>query len=245
MSTERWVIASSSGVDAATLSRKQREGFIGFKSLEEICAAVVDMKPDFLASDVIMPGGDAGELARRISLERIESMPVMLVLAPEGMISAAREIAREIGAYAVLRKPVSGDELSSAVAKARLGDRLARGGADKGAITRLLWKLGFSPAVCGFEYALTAVDFVSRDMRAVNEMSASLYPQIAEMYETDAGRVESAIRRAMESAWSSGSPKTQYALFANTIDEGRGKPTLAQMFACIAERLYSGMEIDI
>lgn len=245
MKNDRWVIATSSGVDVSTLSQEQRYGYIGLACSDEIYSAVIDSRPEYLAIDLIMPGGDAWELAKRISLSRIEALPITIVMVPDGLMNVANEIVKDMGVHAIIRKPVTGGDLRDAVDKTTIADRLARHAADKRKLTRILWKLGFSPAVNGYKYVYKAVELVSRDRRAIKNMSKSLYPVIADIYGEDEKRVEGAMRRAAESAWSSGSPEAQYDLFGNSIDECRGKPTLAEMFACIAERLYAGMEIDI
>ena len=49
--------------------------------------------------------------------------------------------------------------------------------------------------------------------------------------------VERLIRHAIESAWLRGDMEQQYALFGNTVDEQRGKPTNGEFIARVTEAL--------
>ena len=54
--------------------------------------------------------------------------------------------------------------------------------------------------------------------------------------------VEDGLRRAIDAAWTTGNSDRQYAMFGNTIDARRGKPTTAALLATAAELLRQEVE---
>jgi len=64
-----------------------------------------------------------------------------------------------------------------------------------------------------------------------------LYPQVVKTFHTTLGRVERAIRHAIEVAWSRGKMDTIDALFGYTINNGKGKPTNSEFIALIADKI--------
>ena len=53
----------------------------------------------------------------------------------------------------------------------------------------------------------------------------------------DRERDERLVRHAIETAWLKGDMERQYALFGNTVDEKRGKPTNSEFIARVTEAL--------
>ncbi|MDO4548248.1 MAG: sporulation initiation factor Spo0A C-terminal domain-containing protein [Clostridia bacterium] len=244
MKKAEWVISAAEGFEPGSLAMEINGGILGMASYEYTREVAVRRMPEYLAVDMVMPGADACELARVISRSRLNANPVMLALVPRGMMEVSKALTRGLGIYALVQKPATGDELRKTVEKADIRDRLPCYGVNGDSITGILRQIGFSPARRGTRYVMTAIELLCRDMRCVKSMSGSVYPVVADIYGEDKTRIVQAMRRAMDSAWSSGSPEKQYSLFGNSIDECRGKPTLTQLCACVAERLRSGMEID-
>lgn len=54
--------------------------------------------------------------------------------------------------------------------------------------------------------------------------------------------MEDGLRRAIDAAWTTGNSDRQYAMFGNTIDARRGKPTTASLLATAAELLRQEVE---
>ena len=69
----------------------------------------------------------------------------------------------------------------------------------------------------------------------MQSLTGQLYPMVAKRYRVSPLNVEHAMRRAIESAWSGSAMDRQHALFGNTIDARRGKPTAGEMIGRLAE----------
>ena len=198
---------------------------------------------DLFATETALPGLDAPELvarARRLALPR---MPCAVIYETPGMARAA-QMARAEGACAVLKKPFSAAALCALLRTLTLRDRLMPPGADADAARRLLWSLGFSARLRGTGYLAAAAAYASRDERAIKRLTLEIYPLVAEDFGVSAEQVQHGMRRAIESAWAGGFADAQYALFGNTIDAHRAKPTAGEMIARMAEHLRTGLERD-
>lgn len=202
--------------------------------------AVEESLPDLVLCDMTLPGLDAPALIRRVRELPVCRMPAVAVLTLPGMAPMDALVCRE-GAFAVGEKPLNEAFLARALDMG-LSDRLPRRDGDLAAIRRTLWSLGFSARLRGTEYLALAADLASRDERACKRLTIELYPLVAGAFGVSRQQVEHGIRRAIESAWSGGNSEAQYALFGNTIDARRAKPTAGEMIARAAERLRAGLE---
>ena len=86
-------------------------------------------------------------------------------------------------------------------------------------------------------YLREAIIMVVNDIDVINQITKSLYPQIARKYNTTPSRVERAIRHAIEVAWSRGKVDTIEELFGYTVSIGKGKPTNSEFIALIADKI--------
>ena len=75
------------------------------------------------------------------------------------------------------------------------------------------------------------------DIESVSAITNVLYPSIAKKFKTTSSRVERAIRHAIEVAWNRGRMETLDALFVYTINTGKGKPTISELIALIADKI--------
>ncbi|MEG1263183.1 MAG: sporulation initiation factor Spo0A C-terminal domain-containing protein [Clostridia bacterium] len=204
--------------------------------------AVRDNLPEALIADMVLPGGDGLALLSAISASDLYTLPCALLILPADTARFER-MAVASGASRILRRPLSRKALAEALSSLTASDRLSRASATVEKVTRILWALGFSARAQGTRCLAEAIELCSRDMRLGKHL-AQLYPLVAGSDGLSALQVENAVRRAIESAWSSGSLEKQYRLFGNTIDARRGKPTTSEMIACMAERLRTGMEFE-
>lgn len=242
---ERWVLAMSDPEAARQISENLPEHIEPYVSLagDEALSRVRQLMPEVLVTDLTLPGLDGPELIRRVRAAKLFTLPFALVMAVTGLEKYERW-AKDEGACRFLVKPVGACALAHEVSLLTPADRLTRLDVDNQSILRSLWALGFSARMRGTKYLATAIELASRDVRLIKQLTTVLYPMVAKQHAVDEQRVEHALRRAIESAWSVGSLETQYKLFGNTIDAKRGKPTAGEMIACMAELLRSGMEMD-
>ena len=97
--------------------------------------------------------------------------------------------------------------------------------------------MGVPAHLKGYHYLKAAVMLVSEDMRAVGSVTKLLYPEIAKRYNTTDGKVERAIRNAIEVSWERGNPKAFEELFGYSKENGYTRPTNSEYIAAIADAL--------
>ena len=80
--------------------------------------------------------------------------------------------------------------------------------------TQMLLDMGVPAHLKGYRYVRTAVIMVEEDMSVVGSVTKLLYPELAKRYNTTDGKIERAIRNAIEVSWVRGNRSTFERLFA-------------------------------
>lgn len=191
---------------------------------------------DVLLADMVLPVIDGPDLVLKIRAMSLGVMPVVILMGALPM-PGFDQLALRAGAYAIIQRPIDDYALSVMIAGLTVEDRVQRLGADEGHILRALRGLGFTMRMQGTGYLVEAIRLASLDIRLIEDLQGSLYQMVALKFGTDEDKVEHAIRRAVESAWSGGALEAQHRAFGNTIDARRGKPVSGEMIARIAELL--------
>lgn len=98
----------------------------------------------------------------------------------------------------------------------------------------MLGPLGLDTSHKGTEYAaiMIALSIIER-----TNIIKELYEITAYYERTTPGAVEKAIRYAVEQAWTRGMLYMQYALFGNTIDSEKGKPTNSEFISTVVQHI--------
>jgi two-component system response regulator (stage 0 sporulation protein A) len=161
-------------------------------------------------------------------------MPFAIVLTPADM-GVFEHQAIGNGACGVFRKPVDDAALSALARGLKVVNRLPRTELTEDRMLTCLWSLGFSAKLPGTMYLASAAMLMALDIRLMQSLTGELYPMVAKRFRVDPLNVEHAMRRAIESAWSGSAMERQHALFGNTIDAKRGKPTAGEMIGRLAE----------
>jgi len=104
-------------------------------------------------------------------------------------------------------------------------------------VTSMIHEIGVPAHIKGYQYLREAILLSVQDPSAIGAVTKILYPEIAKKFQTSPSRVERAIRHAIEVAWGRGRMETLEALFAYTVDSGKGKPTNSEFIALIADRI--------
>ena len=104
-------------------------------------------------------------------------------------------------------------------------------------VTNIIHEVGVPAHIKGYQYLREAIMMVVNDIDVINQITKSLYPQIAVKFSTTPSRVERAIRHAIEVAWGRGDQKTVENIFGYTISAAKGKPTNSEFIAMIADKL--------
>ncbi len=213
---------------------------------------VMEIKPDLLLTDIVMPVMDGLTLLARIANNSVlTKKPKTIVFSASGYDSIISNATR-LGAEFYFIKPFEPEAL-----KERIDDILADktssdapvGIASKSQdletnITMYIQQLGVPAHIKGYQYIRDAIMMVIEDMDAINSITKFLYPTVAKHYNTTSSRVERAIRHAIEVAWDRGNPDILNDLFGYTILSTRGKPTNSEFIAMIADKIRLDMKVS-
>ncbi len=104
-------------------------------------------------------------------------------------------------------------------------------------VTNIIHGVGVPAHIKGYQYLREAIMMVVNDIDVINQITKSLYPQIAQKFSTTPSRVERAIRHAIEVAWGRGEVDLMENIFGYTVSASKGKPTNSEFIAMIADKL--------
>ncbi len=104
-------------------------------------------------------------------------------------------------------------------------------------VTNIIHGVGVPAHIKGYQYLREAIMMVVNDIDVINQITKSLYPQIAQKFNTTPSRVERAIRHAIEVAWGRGEVDLMQNIFGYTVSASKGKPTNSEFIAMIADKL--------
>ena len=102
-------------------------------------------------------------------------------------------------------------------------------------VSNMMLDIGVPAHLKGYRYVRTAVLMAEEDMKVVGSVTKLLYPEIAKRYNTTDGKVERAIRNAIEISWERGNKKTFEGLFGYCCENGNARPTNSEYIAAIAD----------
>lgn len=105
-----------------------------------------------------------------------------------------------------------------------------------------LQQLNIPINVIGYKYLKEAVVMVVENPKLVKYIRMSVYPTIAEVYETTDMAISRAIRHCIECAWKRGNPLKLKAYFENAISKKTGRPSDLGAIITIAEKISNEME---
>lgn len=105
-------------------------------------------------------------------------------------------------------------------------------------IFEVMLDMGIPAHLKGYHYMKTAVVMAVEDMKVVGSVTKLLYPEIARRYNTTNGKVERAIRNAIEISWERGNRQTFELLFGYSRDNGPVRPTNSEYIAAIADTVH-------
>ena len=104
-------------------------------------------------------------------------------------------------------------------------------------VTNVIHGVGVPAHIKGYQYLREAIMLVVNDIDVINQITKTLYPEIAQKFGTTPSRVERAIRHAIEVAWGRGEVALMENIFGYTVSAAKGKPTNSEFIAMIADKL--------
>ena len=104
-------------------------------------------------------------------------------------------------------------------------------------VTDVIHQLGVPAHIKGYHYLREAILASLANGALLESVTKSLYPTVAERFETTPSRVERTIRHAIEIAWDRGNLDTLNSFFGYTVDTSKGKPTNSEFIALITDKI--------
>ena len=227
----------------------------GVEAVEE----VKEKLPDVAILDVIMPHLDGLGVLERINNSNIVKKPICIMLSAVGQDKITQK-AITLGAEYYVVKPFDIELLIKRIREiknfrpmpnnsfiSRENNNNQRNyieinnkkGNDnlEALVTNMIHEVGVPAHIKGYQYLREAIIMVINDIDVINQITKSLYPQIATKFNTTPSRVERAIRHAIEVAWGRGEPTVMENIFGYTVSAAKGKPTNSEFIAMIADKL--------
>ncbi len=214
--------------------------------------------PDVVLLDVIMPHLDGLGVLENINGMEKDKKPMCIMLSAVGQDKITQQ-AIALGAEYYVVKPFDIELLIKRIRELKfykpssnnnfIGREIKNQyieiapNSDKGEenlealVTNLIHEVGVPAHIKGYQYLREAIMMVVNDIDVINQITKSLYPQIAKRYQTTPSRVERAIRHAIEVAWGRGQQEVVENIFGYTISAAKGKPTNSEFIAMIADKL--------
>jgi len=216
---------------------------------EDAVRMVVDMQPDVLVLDIVMPKLDGLGVMECLAELSEEKRPQVVILSGWGQDEMTKR-AMDLGARYYMLKPIDFRILANRLEQ--LGEQMAAAPQENAGkvrnldreVTKVIQQMGMPAHLKGYQYLRDAIILVVDEMSLMGAVTKELYPLIAEKYNTTASRVERAIRHAIELAWDRGNVEMMNKFFGYTVNMDRGKPTNSEFIAMVADRLRIGEKIS-
>jgi len=218
----------------------------------------VELQPDILLLDIIMPHLDGLGVLEKLADTDMEKRPLAIILSAVGQDKITQK-AIALGAQYYIVKPFDINVLVKRMKElknyqpAQFKNFITREIKNQyidiaperkkdqenleALVTNVIHEVGVPAHIKGYQYLREAIMMVIRDTEVINQITKQLYPDIAGKYRTTPSRVERAIRHAIEVAWGRGQADTVENIFGYTVSANRGKPTNSEFIAMIADKL--------
>ena len=222
----------------------------GVEAVEQI----KEFLPDVAILDVIMPHLDGIGVLERINNSTIVKLPICIMLSAVGQDKITQK-AIALGADYYVVKPFDIELLIKRIREIKnfkpetnknfisrdtqqtrqyveIGKNLNSDDLEA-LVTNIIHEVGVPAHIKGYQYLREAIMMVTKDIDVINQITKSLYPQIAAKFDT----TPSAIRHAIEVAWARGETNLMENIFGYTVNAMKGKPTNSEFIAMIADKL--------
>lgn len=221
----------------------------GIDAIEKIAVE----KPDVVILEMLLPQIDGIGILKAVQNKKIEKRPVFLVLSTLAQDIMIRE-AISLGAHCFMLKPFDFSVLSERIRRVVKKEQIvevvnkpvATNITDENLekeITNIMHDIGVPAHIRGHQYLREAILISIHNNEMIGGVTKTLYPKVAEAYDTTPSRVERAIRHAIEVAWGRGRLDTLQNVFGYTINVTKGKPTNSEFIAMIADKMKLEMKV--
>jgi len=203
--------------------------------------------PDILILDIIMPHLDGLGVLERLAEMDFTPRPKIIMLTAFGQENITQK-AVQLGASYYILKPFDMDVLANRIRQLHSNPSITSGSKanvvpmTKGKnldanITSIIHEIGVPAHIKGYQYLREAITMVYNNIEILGAITKTLYPDVADKFNTSPSRVERAIRHAIEVAWTRGNIDSISQLFDYTINISKSKPTNSEFIAMVADKL--------
>ena len=242
------------------LEKEEQIQIVGIaKDGNEAYEKAIELKPDILLLDIIMPHLDGLGVLEKLGETNLEKSPLVISLSAVGQDKITQK-AISLGAQYYIVKPFDINVLIKRMKELKnYQPTQFKGGfitreikaqyidiaPDKkknqenleALVTNIIHEVGVPAHIKGYQYLREAIMMVIKDTDVINQITKQLYPEIADKYHTTPSRVERAIRHAIEVAWGRGEQSAVENIFGYTVSAAKGKPTNSEFIAMISDKL--------
>ena len=206
-----------------------------------VAQEVINLKPDFVISEVLLSGADGFKMLETVNKEMGADAPKVIFvsnLSHAGFISKAMKE----GAKYYMVKPISYENLEERMIDV-LGNSVVDMDSEKQLdekIANIFISIGIPAHIKGYQFLREAVKLAVDDPEIIASITKRLYPTIAEKFDTSSSKVERGMRHAIEVAWNRGKIENINNLFGLQIYGANDKPTNGELIALIADKMIMG-----
>ncbi|CCY99833.1 sporulation transcriptional activator Spo0A [Clostridium sp. CAG:793] len=225
---------------------------------EEAYENIINLQPDVVLLDIIMPHLDGLGVLERLSKINLSKVPIYIMVSAVGQdkitqkaialgadyyvikpfdIAVLIDRIKEIKNYnpeTVQRTMVTGRSSQSQFINIKSKEEKTN---VEALVTNMIHEIGVPAHIKGYQYLRDAIILGVNKADILNQVTKQLYPEIANKYGTTSSRVERAIRHAIEVAWGRGNQNVVENIFGYTISADKGKPTNSEFIAMVSDKL--------
>ena len=222
------------------------------KDGNEALSFIESKNPDVVISEMMMPYLDGLGIVEKINEMNIKKVPLFMILSSIHQDKIVKR-AYDMGVEYYMVKPFDLGVLVSRIKRCGSQKNLpenspifirestpaypATNGALERDVTDAIREAGIPAHLKGYQYLRSAIMIAVVNMDILNSITKELYPTISDEYNSTPGKVERAIRHAINIAWSRNRINAKASIFDYTVNNEKGKPTNSEFIATAADKL--------
>lgn len=194
---------------------------------------------DVVVTELMMPGEDGFAL-----LENYRNVKFIVAseLKSEVFVIRALDLGAKYYLVKPLELPVLLQRISSVKGGEVGGDKMLRRKtvSEKSLderISNIFVSVGIPAHIRGYQFLREGIKLAVENPPIINAITKSLYPSIAQRFDTTPSKVERAIRHAIEVAWNRGKIENINSVFGVKVYNSSEKPTNGEFIALLADKM--------
>lgn len=196
--------------------------------------------PDVVLTELVMAGEDGFAL-----LEQYKDTSFIVVSKLQNEMFVVKAL--ELGAKYYLIKPAEIEIIEQRILNVTEGQALNKKAAlsrrtvsEKSLderISNIFVSVGIPAHIKGYQFLREGIKLAVENPPIINAITKSLYPSIADKFNTSSSKVERAIRHAIEVAWNRGKIENINGVFGVKVYTSAEKPTNGEFIALLADKM--------